>query len=136
MTAASAVPHGSVDSNMVHVNHDKGANPHQLLEHYTGWVSKYSSVSGTLEFVSRPHLPTSFSPQPLITNFMDSIFVPSPRRPVTDIDQDFNDNANPLWSLYGKEAQEFDKVTLENITSDMEGLLLFVRSLSSTLPLL
>jgi len=50
------------------------------------------------------------------------------------IDQDFNDSANPLWSLYGKKAKEYDKASLDDITSGMEGLLLFVRSLSSTLP--
>jgi hypothetical protein len=51
-----------------------------------------------------------------------------------NIDPDFNESANPLWSLYGKMAKEDDKDTLEDMTSGMEGLLLFVRSLSSTLP--
>ena len=49
---------------------------------------------------------------------------------------DFSENANLLWSLYGKEAKEFDKETLKDMTSGMEGLLLFVRSLFSTLPIL
>ena len=50
------------------------------------------------------------------------------------IDEDFDEHANPLWSLYGEKAKEDDKATLEDITSGMDGLLLFVRSLSSTLP--
>ena len=45
------------------------------------------------------------------------------------VDPDFNESANPLWSLYGKMAKEDDKDTLEDMTSGMEGLLLFVRSL-------
>ena len=54
-----------------------------------------------------------------------------------NIDPDFDEHANPLWSLYGEKAKEDDKATLEDITSGMDGLLLFVRSLSSTLhPLL
>ena len=45
------------------------------------------------------------------------------------VDLDFNESANPLWSHYGKMAKEDDKDTLEDMTSGMEGLLLFVRSL-------
>jgi len=52
------------------------------------------------------------------------------------IDQDFNDSANPLWSLYGKVVKEYDKATLDDITSGMDGLLIFVRSISPALPLL
>ena len=50
-----------------------------------------------------------------------------------NIDPDFNESTNPLWSLYGKMAKEDDKDTLEDMTSGMEGLLLFVR-FPSTLP--
>ena len=53
-----------------------------------------------------------------------------------EIDKGFDDSANPLWSLYGKMAKEDDKATLEDITRGMEGLLLFLRFLFSTLPLL
>ena len=53
---------------------------------------------------------------------------------VPDIDADFDESMNPLWSLYGKMAKDDDKETLEDTTSGMDGLLIFVRSLSSTLP--
>jgi hypothetical protein len=46
------------------------------------------------------------------------------------VNQDFDDNADPLWSLYGKEAKKYDKVTLNDIKKDMDGLLIFVRSYS------
>ena len=49
--------------------------------------------------------------------------------------QDFDDSANALWSLYGKEAENYDKATIMDIKSDMDGLLIFVRSCCSTLPL-
>jgi len=91
------------------------------------------------QVASRPHLPTSFSPQVLITNFMDPVIELERQMHASGAgidDQDFNDSANPLWSLYGKKAKDYDKATLDDITSGMEGLLLFVRSLSSTLPLL
>jgi hypothetical protein len=48
--------------------------------------------------------------------------------------QDFDESANNLWSLYGKEAKNYDKATIKDIKSDMGGLLIFVRSHSSTLP--
>jgi len=44
---------------------------------------------------------------------------------------DFDDSANALWSLYGKEAENYDKATIKDIKSDMDGLLIFVRSCSS-----
>jgi len=49
--------------------------------------------------------------------------------------RDFDDSANALWSLYGKEAENYDKATIKDIKSDMDGLLIFVRSCSPTLPL-
>ena len=51
-----------------------------------------------------------------------------------NIDEDFDEHANQLWSLYGEKAKEDDKATLEDITGGMDGLLIFVRPLSSTLP--
>ena len=50
-----------------------------------------------------------------------------------NIDPGFKESTNPLWSHYGKMAKEDDKDTLEDMSSGMEGLLLFVRS-PSTLP--
>lgn len=49
---------------------------------------------------------------------------------------DFDDSANALWSLYGQEAKNLDHATIKDIKSDMDGLLIFVRSYSSNLPLL
>ena len=99
------------------------------------YLNAHPSVSGFVEFASRPHFPTFISPQVLTTNFMDPD-IELQRRINKEIDKGFNESANPLWSLYGKMAKEDDKATLEDITSGMEGLLLFVRFLFSTLPLL
>jgi len=48
--------------------------------------------------------------------------------------EDFGDSANPLWSLYGKLAEKHDKDNWELLTDGLDDLLIFVRSLSSTLP--
>jgi hypothetical protein len=50
--------------------------------------------------------------------------------------KDFDDSANNLWTLYEKEAKKYDKATIKDIKSDMGSLLIFVRSHSSTYPLL
>lgn len=58
----------------------------------------------------------------------------TPPQPDTGTDdRDFDDSANALWTLYGQEAKNYDRATIKNIKSDMEGLLIFVRSSSSTL---
>ena len=41
--------------------------------------------------------------------------------------RDFDDGANALWSLYGKEAQAHDEACVQSIAKDMDGSLLFVR---------
>ena len=40
--------------------------------------------------------------------------------------QDFDDGANDLWSLYGKEAQIYDESRIKTLKSDMGGILIFV----------
>ena len=40
--------------------------------------------------------------------------------------QDFDDRANDLWSLYGKEAESHDKARIETLKDDMDGVLIFV----------
>ena len=52
------------------------------------------------------------------------------------IDQDFNERADPLWSFYGTAIKEQDKANLDDVTNDMNSLLVFVGPLSFTLPLL
>ena len=48
-----------------------------------------------------------------------------------DIDQkeprDFDDGANALWTLYGKEAKTHDEARFESVAKDMDGVLVFVR---------
>jgi hypothetical protein len=39
---------------------------------------------------------------------------------------DFDDRANALWSLYGKEAKNHDEATINTLKDDMDGLLIFV----------
>jgi hypothetical protein len=41
---------------------------------------------------------------------------------------DFNDNANPLWTLYSEKAKDHDEAKIETLTEGMNGVLLFVRS--------
>ena len=41
--------------------------------------------------------------------------------------RDFDDGANALWSLYGKEAQAHDEACVQSLAKDMDGSLLFVR---------
>jgi hypothetical protein len=42
--------------------------------------------------------------------------------------QDFEDGANDLWSLYGKEAQIYDESRIKTLKGDMGGVLIFVRA--------
>lgn len=51
----------------------------------------------------------------------------SPEEPPDQQHQDFDDGANDLWSLYGKEAQIYDESRINSLKSDMEGVLIFVR---------
>ena len=41
--------------------------------------------------------------------------------------RDFDDGANALWSLYGKEAKTHDEARFESVAKDMDGILVFVR---------
>ena len=40
--------------------------------------------------------------------------------------RDFDDSANALWYLYGKEAKGHDEARMQNLRDDMDGLLIFV----------
>jgi len=40
--------------------------------------------------------------------------------------KDFDDGANDLWSLYGKEARSHDEVQIQALKEDMDGVLIFV----------
>jgi hypothetical protein len=39
----------------------------------------------------------------------------------------FHSSTNPLWSLYGKEAESHDKARIQPLKEDMDGVLIFVR---------
>jgi hypothetical protein len=41
--------------------------------------------------------------------------------------RDFDDGANTLWTLYGNEAEDFDKNHIQTLKDDMNNILLFVR---------
>lgn len=41
--------------------------------------------------------------------------------------RDFDDGANALWTLYGKEAKTHDEARVESVAKDMGGILTFVR---------
>ena len=53
------------------------------------------------------------SPSPEVT--------PKKRQP-----EDFDEDANDLWSLYGKEAKSYDGARIETLKGDMDGVLIFV----------
>jgi len=40
---------------------------------------------------------------------------------------DFDDSANDFWSLHINEARGHDKLRIESLNDDMDGILLFVR---------
>jgi hypothetical protein len=40
--------------------------------------------------------------------------------------QDFDDSANELWSLYGKEAKSHDEARIKTLKDDMDGVLIYV----------
>lgn len=40
---------------------------------------------------------------------------------------DFDDSANALWTLYGKEAKSHDESRIQTLKDDMDGVLIFVR---------
>jgi len=44
----------------------------------------------------------------------------------TEEPNDFDDRANALWSLYGKEIQARDEARMQTLREDMDGLLIFV----------
>ena len=45
---------------------------------------------------------------------------------------DFDDGANALWTLYGKEAESHDIARVQSVKEDMDGVLIYVRSSSSS----
>ena len=40
--------------------------------------------------------------------------------------KDFDDSANPLWSLYEQEAKYRDEAQIQTLKDDMDGVLIFV----------
>ena len=46
---------------------------------------------------------------------------------------DFDDGANELWSLYGKEAVIHDQTRIKTLKDDMDGVLIFVCACSFSL---
>jgi hypothetical protein len=41
--------------------------------------------------------------------------------------RDFDDGANALWTLYGKEARIHDEARIQSMATDMDGVPTFVR---------
>ncbi|KAH9969371.1 hypothetical protein BGW80DRAFT_1526119, partial [Lactifluus volemus] len=46
---------------------------------------------------------------------------------------DFDEGANTLWTLYGKEAKEFDEAHIQTLKDDMDSILLFAGLFAATL---
>ncbi|KAI0293729.1 hypothetical protein B0F90DRAFT_1642227, partial [Multifurca ochricompacta] len=47
--------------------------------------------------------------------------------------KDFDDSANALWSLYGKEAKSHDEARIQSLKDDMDGVLIFAGLFSAVL---
>jgi hypothetical protein len=47
--------------------------------------------------------------------------------------RDFDDSANALWSLYGKEAKTYDEARIQSLTADMDGIPTFAGLFSAVL---
>lgn len=43
---------------------------------------------------------------------------------------DFDDSANPLWSLHAKESKSHDEARIQSLKNNMDGILIFVRAFS------
>ncbi|KAN0136770.1 hypothetical protein V8E53_005540 [Lactarius tabidus] len=71
--------------------------------------SNRSSAAGTVNFLSK-----------------------DPYQPET-VRRDFDDGANALWSLYGKEAKTHDDARFVSLAADMDGVLLFAGLFSAVL---
>ncbi|KAH9969402.1 hypothetical protein BGW80DRAFT_1562490 [Lactifluus volemus] len=47
--------------------------------------------------------------------------------------RDFDDGANTLWTLYGNEAEDFDKTHIQTLKDDMNNILLFAGLFAATI---
>ena len=50
----------------------------------------------------------------------------NPNQSSHDQHHDFDDSANDLWSLYGKEAKSQDEAKIKALKDDMDGILIYV----------
>jgi hypothetical protein len=50
-----------------------------------------------------------------------------PEEPLPRMIGDFDDGANPLWTLYGREAKSLDEARIQTLKEHMDSILLFVR---------
>ncbi|KAI0285609.1 hypothetical protein BC826DRAFT_115406 [Russula brevipes] len=66
------------------------------------------------------------------TNYPPGNRHPSPP-PEVPHNNDFDDGANALWSLYGKEAKNRDKARIQTLKDDMDGVLIFAGLFSAVL---
>lgn len=46
---------------------------------------------------------------------------------------DYGDPSNKMWSLYVKEAEKFDKDLVEDWKGTMDGILIFVRQITTSM---
>ncbi|KAN0136288.1 hypothetical protein V8E53_005893 [Lactarius tabidus] len=76
---------------------------------------------------SRSELPTNRSSVVGSTHSLKGQHQPEAERP------DFDDGANALWSLYGKEAKTHDEARFVSLAADMDGVLLFAGLFSAVL---
>jgi len=62
-----------------------------------------------------------------LTNNQSGIGAPNnPPEDSSEEPKDFDDSANPLWSLYGQEAKSRDEAQIQTLKDDMDGVLIFV----------
>ena len=57
---------------------------------------------------------------------LDDLYPPHEGPPEQQHGQDFDEDANDLWYLYGKEAKSRDEARIEILKDSMDGVLIFV----------
>jgi hypothetical protein len=85
------------------------------------------STAGSLDnLMRREDIPASYSPPVGGQSNGSSNEEPPKVRMIGD----FDDGANALWTLYGKEAKSHDQSRIQTLKEDMDGVLIFVCSYS------
>ena len=104
---------------------DLEANPQGILRHLDVLQTRYAHNSCSTDDSNKETNADRSG-----TNLTGS---PAQESQVTSTANDFEESANALWSLYGKEARSHDEATVQILMDSMGSVLTFVRSSISSL---